>query len=171
VDARYGPAVANQQVTDQWRRILGGVLVVLAMALIPSIVGAATQHRYGEGPAMGRADCGSWADPSELSQYRPALESFGCAQAVGDASRTIALRAAAALVLLVAGLSLLVTTRVTRWIWAVALVALTVVIYAEAQPGGLATPITMFFYGLLVLVVLMGLMRARSRRARERAAA
>ena len=164
--ARYGPPVANQQVTDQWRRIIGGVLVVLALAMVPSIAGAATQHRDGER----RVDCGSWADPSELAQHRPALSTDGCAQAIGDASRTIGLRAAAGVVLLVAGLSLLITTRVTRWIWAVALVALTGVIYAEAQPGGLATPITMFFYGVLVLVVVLGLMRGRSRRARERAA-
>jgi hypothetical protein len=164
--ARYGPAVANQQVSDQWRRIIGGVLVVLALALLPSIVGAANQHRYGERGA----DCGSWADPSELARYRPATNTAGCAQAIGDASRTIGLRAAAGVVLMVAGLSLLITTRVTRWIWAVALVALTGVIYAEAQPGGLATPITTFFYGVLVLVVVLGLMRSRSRRARERAA-
>jgi len=159
--------MAAQQVSDQWRRIIGGVLVVLALALVPSMVGAATQHRYGERGA----NCGSWADPSELAQHRPALSTDGCAQAIGDASRTIGLRVAAGVVLLVAGLSLLITTRVTRWIWAVALAALIGVIYAESQPGGLATPITGFFYGVLVLVVLLGLMRSRSRRARERSPA
>ena len=159
--------MAAQQVSDQWRRIIGGVLVVLALALVPSMVGAATQHRYGERGA----DCGSWADPSELAQHRPALSTDGCAQAIGDASRTIGLRVAAGVVLLVAGLSLLITTRVTRWIWAVALAALIGVIYAESQPGGLATPITGFFYGVLVLVVLLGLLGSRSRRARERSPA
>lgn len=165
-DTRYGPAVANQQVSDQWRRIIGGVLLALALVLVPAIVSAATQHRHGEGPATGRADCGSWTSPSELSQYRPAVNSSGCAQAIGDASRTMVLRGAAAVVLLVAGLSLVITARVTRWIWEVGLGAVIAVIYAAAQPGGLATPITWFFYGLLVLVAVMGLMRTRSRRAR-----
>jgi len=167
--ARYGRSVANQQVSDQWRRIIGGVLVVLALALVPSIIGAATEHRYGEGPATSRADCGSWTSPTDLSRHRPALATSGCAQAIGDASRTIGLRVAAGVVLLVAGLSLLITAQVTRWIWPVALVALTLVIWVQAQPGGLATPITWFFYGLLVLVVVMGVMRSRSRRRREAA--
>jgi hypothetical protein len=158
--------VTTQQVSDRWRRIIGAGLVVVALALVPSMVGAATEHRYGEGPAAARADCGSWTSPSELSGYRPAVNSSGCAQAIGAASRTIVLRGAAAVVLLVAGLSLLITARVTRWIWAVGLAAVAAVIYAAAQPGGLAPAITWFFYGLLVVVVAMGLGRARGRRRR-----
>jgi len=160
--------VANQQVSDQWRRIIGGVLVVLALALIPSIVSEATQHRSGESSATGHADCGTWADPSALAQYRPALQSSGCAQAIGDASRTIALRSSAVVLLLVAGGSLLVSGRVTRWVWLVALVSLVVVIYGQAQPGGLAVPITMFFYVLVLLIGVLGvLMRRRSRRVTQ----
>jgi hypothetical protein len=158
--------VTDQVVSDQWRRVIGGVLVVLALALLPSIVGAATEQRFGEGSAAGHADCGSWTDPSELADIRPAVSSSGCAQAIGDAFRTIVFRGAVAAVLLVAGVSLLITTRVTRWIWAVGLVATAAVIYAAAQPGGLAVQITWFFYGLLILVVVLGAARARSRRAR-----
>ena len=165
---RYGPAVANPDQTLRLRRLVGLGLVVLGLVLIPSIVSQATQHRFGESSAVGHADCGTWADPSDLAGYRPALQSAGCAQAVGAASRTIALRASAAVLLLVAGGSLLVVGRVTRWIWLVALVALLAVIYAAAQPGGLAVPITTFLYGALLLVVVLAvLMRMRARRASE----
>lgn len=159
--------VASQDRTLLLRRIVGLVLVVVGLALIPSIVAQTTAHRDGEGPSAGRADCGSWADPSELSRYRPVVESAGCAQAIGEVSRTVALRGSAAALLLVSGLSLLITARLTRWIWAVGLVAALAVIYAAAQPGGLSSPITGFLYGaLLAFVVLVLLVQARNRRAR-----
>jgi hypothetical protein len=158
--------VTDRDQTLRLRRLAGLVLVVLALALVPSIVSAATEHRFGEGLGAGRAACGTWADPSALSRYRPAVHSSGCAQAIGAASRTIALRGSAAALLLVAGLSLLISGRVTRWIWAVALAAALAVVYAAAQPGGLSTPITGFLWVVVgMLVVAVVLLRGRSRRA------
>jgi hypothetical protein len=161
--------VATPENELRLRRLIGLAMVLLGLAFIPSMISAANAHKYGEGPASGRADCGTWARPSELAQYRPVSISAGCAQAIGDSSRKVVTTAAVSLILLTAGVSLLLVGRL-RWIvWFAALVGLVAVLWGTSQPGGLGSSITTFFFVTLAALVAIVLLRVLSKARRANA--
>jgi hypothetical protein len=158
--------VATPENQLRLRRLIGLAMVLLGLALIPSMISAANAHKYGEGPSSGRADCGTWARPSELAQYRPVSMSAGCAQAIGDSSRKMLTTAAFSLVLLTAGACLLIVGRIRPVVWVAALVGLVLVLWGASQPGGLGNSITTFFFVVLAALVAIVLLRIVSKARR-----
>jgi len=116
--------------------------------------------------SSGRANCGTWAQPAELAQYRPVSTSAGCAQAISDSSRKLLTTAALSLVLLTAGACLLIFGRRCPVIWIAALVGLVMVLWGASEPGGLGSSITTFFFAAIVAVILLRIVsKARCNRS------
>ena len=133
------------------RRGLGVILVVLGIGLLSFLAPVATERRSGDGGS----DCGTLLNPSELAFYRPASESAGCAGAMDDAARELAVLAAGAVLLVAAGLSLVIARRIGTAFWVTAGLAVAWAVWGSTQIGSTNLGISVVLFGFVGMVALV----------------
>jgi hypothetical protein len=141
------------------RRGLGAILLILALGTLGIVVPTATEHRHGPGGA----DCGTLLSPSELSSY-PERESGGCHDAIDDGARLVIAAIAVAVVLLVAGLSLLVAARLGGLFWMSVVLAAIWVALTTTDPGIGNAGTTLLLLGVVGALGAATVLAARGRR-------